>query len=495
MLDKKLTDVEEWPVIDTYEPSFDFEQETSNSQPLHLNDELPSTDTRAPKQQASPEQTDESLTTDIIGFFHSNLSANKLLAPEQEEKLGQDLDKYCENTVLCIMEHKSTARDFATILNFASKHAVKVNMFQQKQRYYLLRQELDGFSNDAHNQAQLSKLLSLAKKIQKSLTAEDALHKKISIAIASVKWSRPLIMAIAKRYQCNAGNETALEHALGEYLSAIKYHSQTNPQELSTGHQDQQLRTLIASYLRTRDTLVEKNLPLVLSIAKKYASDREDLMELVQEGTLGLIRATEKYRISTGNRFSTYAYNWIESKVRLAKVNTNNIIAISPEINRELGKLQASKENLRHAGKDLSKDSLAKDLKLKSSRISLLESINRDCLSMDDYQLNSGDSNLHNVIADRDTQVLKRIMDSDRKDKLQAFVRRHLTDRESYILLERYGCIDAVPKTIRILSDILNISRERVRQIEKKAIEKLQSILSDPRSEESDIGGLSVIDR
>ena len=101
---------------------------------------------------------------------------------------------------------------------------------------------------------------------------------------------------------------------------------------------------------------------------------------------------------------------------------------------------------------------------------------------MDGNSVNDGDNNLHTSIADQDTQTLDQIVKDDSKNKLRLFVNRHLTERESYILLERYGCIDTLPKTIQVLSDILGISRERVRQIEKKAIEKLREKLQGSQS-------------
>jgi RNA polymerase sigma factor (sigma-70 family) len=217
---------------------------------------------------------------------------------------------------------------------------------------------------------------------------------------------------------------------------------------------------------------------MVLNIARRYSTGRIDLMDLVQEGTLGLLRAAEKYQVSSGNRFSTYAYPWIESKVRSARVNVNGLINLSPEVSRELTKVTAMLEELKQKGMDRSVATLSQKLDLKKERIELLLRINRYHLSLDQTFTDDSIANLHNVIADKAPCAYTQTANQASRLELIHILDSLLTDREAYILKERFGCIDSNPKTIQVVADIMGISRERVRQIEVKSLNILREYFS-----------------
>lgn len=430
--------------------------------------------------------SENSSADDMLGFFQSNLAPHKLLTQQEEQALGHKMVEVCHGIIEVVMSRSSSAADFVSILHSIINHPLKVSMFVHSKAYFCLRQEFQEIVKEEKNGHQISRFLAEAKCC---IGSGEAQHKvpvspKLKQLIQQINWPYPLLVMISNRYCHGDTAGSLLQSAFYDFLKSVKFTPQRLAKKVLDKPQSKELCQLKRDYISVRDTFVVRNLPLVFNIAQRYAVVRADLMELIQEGSMGLIRAAEKYRVKTGNRFSTYAYAWIESKVRSAKVNLNNLIPISPEINRELAKLHGLIEETKRAGNNDSIDIIAKKLQLKKGRVNFLMTLNRHFLSLDYHYAGDDERDLHSFYADESSILSDQCESSDIKEKLLSSMHHLLNEREAYIVCERFGLMDSVPKTIQVVADIVGISRERVRQIEAGALIKLHTFMSSSKEGE-----------
>ncbi len=423
---------------------------------------------------------DDTLADDVISFFQSNLAPHKLLTKKEEQELGYRMVDVCHRIIEACLSQKNSAEDFTRILHVIIHNPLKVKMFCHSKAYFCLRQEFQDIVKEEKSGNQISQFIQAVNNcilIQNTHT-QLIVSVELRQLIEKINWPYPLIVMISNRYCSGSSSNSLLRTAFYTFLKTVKFSPQHLSQKVLNKQQSNRLNQLNKQYFSIRDTFVVRNLPLVFNIAQRYSVIRTDLMELIQEGAMGLIRAAEKYRIKTGNRFSTYAYTWIESKVRFAKVNVNNLIPISPEINRELAKLHGLIDEAKRAGRNDSVEIIAKKLHLKEERVSFLMTLNRHFLSLDYNCVDGDERDLHSFYADEESILSHKLESKDVKKKLFGIMQRLLNEREAYIVSERFGLIDSMPKTIQVVADIVGISRERVRQIEAGALTKLREFMS-----------------
>jgi RNA polymerase primary sigma factor len=244
---------------------------------------------------------------------------------------------------------------------------------------------------------------------------------------------------------------------------------------------EEDLRLLVALGEEARQTLIQSNLRLVVAMAKRYTGHGLSMLDLVQEGNLGLMRAVEKFDYQRGFKFSTYATWWIRQSISRAIADQGRTIRIPVHV---VEAVQRAVRQQRRMFQDLGRlptlDELAEELDVTVERARDLLLWAADPVSLDSAVGDGADGVLADLVSDDDaTSVLESVSDEFiRGDVATALA--CLGERERSIIALRFGLHDGQPRTLEELGALFGVTRERVRQIEVKALEKLRR---DPRAE------------
>jgi len=293
---------------------------------------------------------------------------------------------------------------------------------------------------------------------------------------ASADSVRAYLKQIGKVALLNAEEEVDLAKRIEAGLySSERIRQSEEASERLTNQMRRDLRWIKRDGERAKNHLLEANLRLVVSLAKRYTGRGMAFLDLIQEGNLGLIRAVEKFDYTKGYKFSTYATWWIRQAITRAMADQARTIRIPVhmvEVINKLGRIQ--RELLQDLGREPTPEELAKEMDITPDKVLEIQQYAREPISLDQTIGDEGDSQLGDFIEDSEAVVaVDAVSFTLLQDQLQA-VLQTLSEREAGVVRLRFGLTDGQPRTLDEIGQVYGVTRERIRQIESKTMSKLR---------------------
>jgi RNA polymerase primary sigma factor len=293
---------------------------------------------------------------------------------------------------------------------------------------------------------------------------------------ASADSVRAYLKQIGKVALLNAEEEVDLAKRIEAGLYAAERVRSGEDRAEKLQHQlRRDLNWIIRDGERAKNHLLEANLRLVVSLAKRYTGRGMAFLDLIQEGNLGLIRAVEKFDYTKGYKFSTYATWWIRQAITRAMADQARTIRIPVhmvEVINKLGRIQ--RELLQDLGREPTPEELAKEMDITPDKVVEIQQYAREPISLDQTIGDEGDSQLGDFIEDSEAVVaVDAVSFTLLQDQLQS-VLQTLSEREAGVVRLRFGLADGQPRTLDEIGQVYGVTRERIRQIESKTMSKLR---------------------
>ncbi|MFI7081237.1 RNA polymerase sigma factor RpoD/SigA [Micromonospora sp. NPDC049903] len=278
--------------------------------------------------------------------------------------------------------------------------------------------------------------------------------------------SRTPLLDAAKEVDLSKAIEAGLyaEHLLGE-------------DRIPDGATRDELGRLVAEGERAKDLFIRANLRLVVSIARRYVRSGMPMLDLIQEGNTGLVRAVEKFDYERGYKFSTYATWWIRQAISRAIAQQERTVRLPVHLVEDVNRMRnVARQLTRELGGDPEPEQIAAALGVTVERVNELVRWSQDTVSLDTPVGDDGDTNLGDLVADSDAPSPEEIVLTGLERQRIEGLLNHLDDRSAGIMRARYGLEDGREHSLTEVASRFSLSRERIRQLEIQALGRLREL-------------------
>jgi RNA polymerase primary sigma factor len=456
----------------------------------------------AKELEAFPKRTDAT-GDDPVRMYLKEMGSVPLLSREEEVEISKRIEKAQVQIEKIIMRFRYSVREAISIANY---------ILQGKERFDKIISEKEVFDKNKY-MALLARLCELMKqedalledlltKLKKNLSKEEQLKTNEQIEKSRIR-AQAYLRRFCLRHNIIEDFGEVILSSYDRFLQLEKEKQELSPRaeknkfaqaklfacslklekrELAAGRNLEEFRKDVRMLQRWMDKsqearreMVESNLRLVISIAKKYTNRGLSFLDLIQEGNMGLMKAVEKFEYRRGYKFSTYATWWIRQAVTRAIADQARTIRIPVHMIETINKvLRGAKKLMMETGKEPSPEELAKELGLTPERVREIYKIAQHPISLQAEVGDGGESQFGDFLEDTTIESPAEATGyAILKDKIND-VLSTLTDRERTVLIERFGLLDGKPKTLEEVGVRFKVTRERVRQIEAKALRKMR---------------------
>jgi len=243
---------------------------------------------------------------------------------------------------------------------------------------------------------------------------------------------------------------------------------------------EKDLKRLVEDGARAKEQFIKANLRLVVSIARRYVRSGMPMLDLIQEGNTGLVRAVEKFDYQRGFKFSTYATWWIRQAISRAIAQQERTVRLPVHLVEDVNRMRnVTRQLTRELGGDPEPDQVAKALGVTVERVNELIRWSQDTVSLDTPIGDDGDTNLGDLVADSDEPSPEDVVLAGMERQRIEMMLNHLDERSAGIVKARYGLEDGREHSLTEVAHRFHLSRERIRQLEIQALARLKELAND----------------
>ena len=457
----------------------------------------------AKEVESLPRRSDVS-SDDPVRMYLKEMGSVPLLSREEEVEISKRIEKAQMQIEKIIMRFRFSTRETISIINFLIKgkerfdKIVSEKDIEDKKHFFDLLPKLKTLLHEEDQQLEtylssvieegLSKVekVKIAEEIEKSRIRTQSYLRRMHFRYTVIEdfgevilTSYEVFLNLEKDIQDLTPRAEKNRFAKAKLFASIR---KLAKRELAAGRTLDEFKKDVRMLQRWMDKsqeakreMVESNLRLVISIAKKYTNRGLSFLDLIQEGNMGLMKAVEKFEYRRGYKFSTYATWWIRQAVTRAIADQARTIRIPVHMIETINKvLRGAKKLMMETGKEPTPEELAEELGLTAERVREIYKIAQHPISLQAEVGDSGESQFGDFLEDTTTESPSDATGySILKEKMNE-VLSSLTDRERTVLIERFGLLDGKPKTLEEVGVHFKVTRERVRQIEAKALRKMR---------------------
>ncbi|MET0414897.1 MAG: sigma-70 family RNA polymerase sigma factor [Actinoplanes sp.] len=247
--------------------------------------------------------------------------------------------------------------------------------------------------------------------------------------------------------------------------------------EIPRGVSREELERIVVEGQKAKDLFIRANLRLVVSIARRYVRSGMPMLDLIQEGNTGLVRAVEKFDYERGYKFSTYATWWVRQAISRAIAQQERTVRLPVHLVEDVNRMRnVTRQLVRELGADPEPEQIAKALGVTVERVNELTRWAQDTVSLDTPVGDDGDTNLGDLVADSDAPSPEEIvLTALERQRIEGLL-NHLDDRSAGIMRARYGLEDGREHSLTEVASRFSLSRERIRQLEIQALGRLREL-------------------